>query len=162
MRSVALWCACGFLTMTAPISGQGQASKRPPHSTAVVRPLSFGTESTPELRAAADTTRAHIVIQLKAAGVLIVDRSHKPMRGAELNNFIVAHFAIVGVVGIVDSQFVVVARLLSMDGGDSLSQVRLAGSPDSAATFGDSLGHLFAPVILGRPLSSARTAADSR
>lgn len=162
MMRVALWCACGFLTMTAPISGQGQASKRPPHSAAVVRPLSFGTESTPELRAVADTTRAHIVTQLKARGVVIVDRSQRPMRGATLNNFVAAHFAVVGVVGLVDSQFVVVARLVSMDGGDSLSQVRLAGSPASAATFGDSLGNLFAPTILGRPLSDARTVADSR
>lgn len=154
--------SCLFLATIAPLSGQSPAARHAPHSTAVVRPLSIGTESTPELRAVADTTRAHIVIQLKAAGVVIVDRSKRPMRGATLNNFVAAHFAVVGVVGLVDSQLVVVARLVSMDGGDSLSQVRLAGSPASAAMFGDSLGNLFAPAILGRPLSDARTVADSR
>lgn len=152
--------ACLFLATIEPLSGQSHSVQRPPHSTAVVRPLSFGTDSTPELRAVADTTRAHIVIQLKAVGVVIVERPHRPMRGAELNKFVAAHFAIVGVVGIVDSQFVVVARLVSMD-GDSLSQVRLAGSPASAAMIGDSLGNLFAPTILGRPLD-VRTVADSR
>ncbi len=154
--------ACLFLATIAPLSGQSSAAMHPPHSTAVVRPLSFGTDSTAQLRAIADTTRAHIVVQLKAAGVVIVDRSQRPMRGAELNRFVAAHFAVVGVVGIVDSQFVVVARLVSMDGGDSLSQVRLAGSAASAAMFGDSLGNLFAPTILGRPLSDVRTVADSR
>lgn len=153
---------CLFLATSAPLSGQSHTAQRPPHNAAVVRPLAFGTDSTPELRAVADTTRAHIVIQLKAAGVVIVDHSQRPMRGAELNRFVAAHFAIVGVVGIVDSQFVVVVRLVSMDGGDSLSQVRLAGSPASAAMIGDSLGTLFAPTILGRPLSDVRTVADSR
>jgi hypothetical protein len=118
-----------------------------------VRSLSLSTEPTPLLQSVADTTRAHIVVRLKAAGVVIVDRSQRPMRGAELNNFVAAHFAIVGIVGIVDSQFVVVARLVGMDTGDSLGQVRLAGPPASAAVFGDSLGTLFAPTILGRPLA---------
>lgn len=143
-----------FLATIAPLAGQRQAAKQPPHGTAVVRPLSFGTDSTPQLQAVADTTRAHIVVRLKAAGVVIVDRSQRRMRGAELNNFVVAHFAIIGVVGIVDdSQFVVIARLASMDTGDSISQVRLTGSPASAAVIGDSLGALFAPAILGRPLA---------
>lgn len=145
--------ACLFLATIAPLAGQSQAANQALHSTAVVRPLSFGTDSTPQLEAVADTTRAHIVDRLKAAGVVIVDHSQRPMRGAELNNFVAAHFAIVGVVGIVDSQFVVVARLASMDTGDSLGQIRLAGSPASAAVFGDSLGNLFAPTILGRPLA---------
>jgi hypothetical protein len=147
-----LCCAFIFLAI-APLSGQSRAPKQPPHSTAVVRSLSLSTEPTPLLQAVADTTRAHIVVRLKAAGVVIVDRSQRPMRGAELNNFVAAHFAIVGIVGIVDSQFVVVARLVSMDTGDSLSQVRLAGPPESAAVLGDSLGTLFAPAILGRPLA---------
>ena len=139
-----LFFACGFLATIAPLSGQS-------HGTAVVRPLAFGSDSTPMLQAAADTTRAHIVVRLKAEGVLIVDRSRKPIRATDLNNFVAAHFAIVAIVGIVDSQFVVVARLASMDGGDSLRQVRLAGPLASAALFGDSLGSLFAPAILGRP-----------
>jgi hypothetical protein len=141
-----------FLATIAPLSGQSQAAKPPPHGTAVVRPLSLSTGSTPELVAIADTTRAHIVLRLKAEGVVIVDRSQR-LRGAELNKFVAAHFAIFGVVGIVDTQFVVIARLASMDTGDSLSQIRLAGSPASAAEFGDSLGTLFAPTILGRPLA---------
>jgi hypothetical protein len=141
-----------FLATIAPLSGQSQGAQQPPHGTAVVRPLSFGSDSTPQLRAVADTTRAHIVVRLKAAGVVIVDRSQR-LRGAQLNTFIAAHFAIFGVVGIVDSQFVVIARLASMDTGDSLGQIRLAGSPASAALFGDSLGTLFAPTILGRPLA---------
>ncbi|HKE89352.1 MAG TPA: nucleoside hydrolase-like domain-containing protein [Gemmatimonadales bacterium] len=141
-----------------PPSGQRQAPRRPLHSAAaggaaVVRPFSFGTASTPALHAVADTTRAHIVDRLKATGAQIVDRSHRPMRGAELNNFVAARYGIVGVVGIVDSQFVVVARLVSMDGGDSLSQVRLAGPQASAALFGDSIANLFAPTILGRPVT---------
>jgi len=141
---------CGLLVTTAPLSGQGQTPKRPSHSAAVVRPLSLGTDSTPLLQAAAETTRVHIVLRLKAAGVRIVDRSRRPLRPTDLNNFVAAQFAIIGLVGIVDSQFVVVARLASVD-GDSLDQVRLAGSPASAAVFGDSLGNLFAPTILGRP-----------
>jgi hypothetical protein len=144
--------ACLFLATIAPLSGQSRAPKQPPHSTAVVRPLSLSTDPTPLLQAVADTTRAHIVVRLKAAGVVIVDRSQR-LRGAELNHFVAAHFAIVGIVGMVDSQFVVVARLLGMDTGDSLGQVRLAGPPASAAVFGDSLGTLFAPAILGRPLA---------
>jgi hypothetical protein len=146
------FACCVFLATIAPLSGQSQAAKPPPHGTAVVRPLSFGTDSTPELRAVADTTRAHIVVRLKAAGVVIVDRSQR-LRGAELNKFVAAHYAIFGVVGIVDTQFVVIARLSSMDSGDSLGQIRLAGSLASAAVFGDSLATLFAPTILGRPLA---------
>jgi hypothetical protein len=144
--------ACVFLATIAPLSGQSQATKPPPHGTAVVRPLSLSTGSTPELQAVADTTRAHIVLRLKAEGVVIVDLSRR-LRGAELNKFVAAHFAIFGVAGIVDSQFVVVARLASMDTGDSLAQIRLAGPPASAAVLGDSLGTLFAPTILGRPLA---------
>jgi len=140
---------CGLLVTTAPLSGQSQTPKRPSHSAAVVRPLSLA-DSTPLLQAAAETTRVHIVLRLKAAGVRIVDRSRRPLRPTDLNNFVAAQFAIIGLVGIVDSQFVVVARLASVD-GDSLDQVRLAGSPASAAVFGDSLGNLFAPTILGRP-----------
>jgi hypothetical protein len=148
--------------MTAPLSGQGHTPRRPPHSAAVIRPFSLGAESTPVLQAVADTTRAHLVDRLKAAGVLIVDRSRTPVKAKDLSNFVAAHFAVVGVVGIADSQFVVVARLVTMPDGDSLSQVRLAGSLATAAVFGDSLGTLFAPTILGRPLLDARTAADSR
>ena len=144
--------ACVFLATVAPLSGQSQATKPPPHGTAVVRPLSLSTAPTAELQAVADTTRAHIVLRLKAEGVVIVDRSQR-LRGAQLNNFVAAHYAIFGVAGIVDSQFVVVARLASMDTGDSLAQIRLAGPPASAAVLGDSLGTLFAPVILGRPLA---------
>jgi hypothetical protein len=144
--------ACVFLATIAPLSGQRQATKPPPHGAAVVRPLSLGAGSTPELQAVADTTRAHIVLRLKAEGVVIVDRSQR-LRGAELNKFVAAHYAIFGVAGIVDSQFVVVARLASMDTGDSLSQIRLAGPPASAAVLGDSLGTLFAATILGRPLA---------
>ena len=141
----------GFLAAAAPLAGQGQGSELPPgHGTAMVRPLSLGTDSTPLLRSVADTTRAHIVAGLKAAGVQIVDRSQKPVQASDLTNLVVAHFAIIGVVGLVDSQFVIIARLASMD-GDSLSQVRLLGSPASAAAFGDSLAKLFAPTILGRP-----------
>ena len=145
------------LAAVVPPSVQRQALRRPLHSkavvsAAVVRPLSFGTHSTPLLRAVADTTRAHILVRLKAAGVQIVDRSQRPLKATELNNFVAAHFAIFGVVGMVDSQFVIVARLASID-GDSLGQVRLAGPPAAAAAFGDSLGTLFAPTILGRPLA---------
>ena len=143
-----------LLAAVVPLSGQSQAPKRPPHSAAVVRPLSVGTDSTPQLKALADTTRAHIVDRLKAVGVLIVDRTQRPVRVTDLNNFVAAHFAVVGVVGLADSTFVVVARLLGMPNGDSLSQARLAGPLASAAAFGDSLGTLFAPVILGHPLVS--------
>jgi hypothetical protein len=144
--------ACVFLATIAPLSGQSHATKPPPHGAAVVRPLSLSTGPTPELQAVADTTRAHIVLRLKAEGVVIVDRSRR-LRGAELNNFVAAHYAIFGVAGIVDSQYVVVARLASMDTGDSLAQIRLAGPPASAAVLGDSLGTLFAATILGRPLA---------
>ena len=150
------------LAAVVPPLVQRQAPRRPLHSkavvssavvsSAVVRPLSFGTHSTPLLRAVADTTRAHIVVRLKAAGVQIVDRSQRPLKATELNNFVAAHFAIFGVVGMVDSQFVIIARLASID-GDSLGQVRLAGPPAAAAAFGDSLATLFAPTILGRPLA---------
>lgn len=146
--------AFAFLASVAPLSGQSQAPKRAPHATAVVRPLSLGSDSTPLLKAAADTTRSHLVDRLKAVGVLIVDRTQRPVRATELNNFVAARFAVVGVVGLADSTFVVVARLLSMPNGDSLSQARLAGPLTSAAAFGDSLGTLFAPAILGHPLVS--------
>ena len=141
----------GFLAAVAPLAGQGQGSKLPPgHGTVVVRPLSLGTDSTQLLRSVADTTRAHIVVELKAAGVQIVDRSQRPVRASDLTDLVVAHFVIIGAVGLVDSQFVIIARLASSD-GDSLNQVRLLGSPASAAAFGDSLARLFAPTILGRP-----------
>lgn len=141
----------GFLATIAPLAGQGQATKPPPgYSTAVVRRLSFGTDSTPLLQAVADTTRAHIVGGLKTAGVQILDRSQRPVRASDLTNLVTAHFAIVGVVGMVDSQVVMIVRLASMD-GDSLGQVRLMGPPASAAGFGDSLAVLFAPTILRPP-----------
>ena len=98
----------------------------------------------------ADTASAHLVVGLKAAGVTIVDRSQKPVRAADLTNLVAAHFAIMGVVGMADTQFVMIVRLANMD-GDSLSQVRLLGPPQSAAAFGDSVATLFAPTILGRP-----------
>jgi len=157
-----LCLAISFFVVVVPLSGQGHAPKRAPHSAAVVRPLSLGTDSTPILRAAADTTRAHIVDRLQAAGVLIVDRSRRPVKVTDLNNFVAAHFGIVGVVGMTDSTFIIVARLIGTDAGDSLGQVHLRGSPASAALFGDSIANLFAPTILGRPVSTARTAADSR
>jgi hypothetical protein len=141
-----------FPVSFAPLSGQGQSPKPLPHSTAVVRPLSLGTNSTPQLKAVADTTRAHIVLGLKAAGVTILDRSLQPVRANDLTNLVTAHFAIVGVAGMVDTQFIMIVRLATMD-GDSLRQVRLLGPLASAATFGDSLARLFAPTILGRPLA---------
>jgi len=146
-----LCCTYGFLFTIAPLAGQGQRAKPPAdHSTAVVRPLSLGTDSTPQLQAVADTTRAHILLGLQAAGVRILDRSHSPVRATDLTSLVTAHFAIVGVVGMVDTQTVMIVRLANMD-GDSLGQVRLMGSPDSAAAFGDSLAHLFAPIILEKP-----------
>ena len=153
--------ACLFLATTAPLAGQRQAAKQPPHTTAVVRPLSLGTNPTPLLKAVADTTRAHIVLGLRAAGVTVLDRSQQPVRARDLTNLVAARFAIVGVAGMADTQFVMIVRLASM-GGDSLNQVRLIGPLASAATFGDSLAKLFAPTILGRPLSDVRTVADSR
>ena len=153
--------ACLFLATIAPLSGQSPAARHAPHSTAVVRPLSLGTNSTPLLKAVADTTRAHIVLGLQAAGVTILDRSQQPVRARDLTHLVAARFAIVGVAGMADTQFVMIVRLTSM-GGDSLNQVRLIGPLASAATFGDSLAKLFAPTILGRPLSDARTVADSR
>lgn len=140
--------ACGFLVSIAPLSGQGRAPKPVSHSTAVVRPLSLGTDSSALLRAIADTTRAHIVERLKAAGVRVIDRS-RPVQISELSTFVAAHFAVLGVVGVTDSQLVMIVRLATTD-GDSLSQVRLIGPPSSAAVFGDSLASLFAPTILGQ------------
>ena len=140
----------GFIATIAPLAGQGQATKPPlGQGTAVVRPFAVGSDSAPLLHVFADTTRAHIVTGLKAAGVHIVDRSQKPVRGADLTNLVAAHFAILGVVGTVDSQVVMIVRLATME-GDSLSQVRLMGPPASAAAFGDSLARLFAPTILGQ------------
>jgi len=144
-------CLAGaFLATFAPLSGQSKTPHPLSHSTAIVRPFSLGTDTTESLRAIADTTRAHIVDGLKAAGVQIVDRSKRPVQISELSTFVTAHFAVLGALGMADSQLVMIVRLATMD-GDSLSQVRLIGPPASAAAFGDSLAGLFAPTILGRP-----------
>lgn len=149
-RRFMLTCAC--LAAAAPLASQSQPpAPSPDHGTAVVRPFSLGPNPTPELQAFADTARAHILVRLKAAGVRIIDRSQRPVRATDLTNLVAAHFAIFGVVGTVDTQFVLVSRLASMDNGDSLSQLMLRGPPASAAAFGDSLANLFAPTILGRP-----------
>lgn len=150
-RRLRVRCAWGFLVLTAPLASQGQPPASPAdHGTAIVRPFSLGNTPTPELHAFAETTRAHIVVRLKSAGVQIIDRSQNPVRATDLTSFVAAHFAIFGIVGTTDSQFIVVSRLTSMDTGDSLSQVLLRGSPASAAAFGDSIASLFAPAILGR------------
>lgn len=139
---------CGFLVTIAPLSGQSKAPQPLAHTTAIVRPFSLGGDSTAALRGIADTTRAHLVGGLKAAGVQVIDRS-RPVQISELSTFVVAHFAVLGAVGLTDSQLVMIVRLATMD-GDSLSQVRLIGPPSSAAAFGDSLASLFAPTILGQ------------
>lgn len=149
--SLKLCLACALLVAAAPRAGLGQRATAPAnHGAVVVRPFSLGPNPTPVLQAFADSTRAHIVVGLKAAGVRILDRAQRPVRANDLTNLVAAHFAILGVVGSADSQVVLIARLATMD-GDSLNQVRLLGPPASAAAFGDSLATLFAPTILARP-----------
>ena len=146
-----LLLACSLLVAIRPLAGQGHAPPAPSdHGTAVVRPFSLGNAPSPQLQAAAETTRAHIIVGLKAAGVQVLDRSQKPVRATDLTNLVVSHFAVFGAVAMADTQLVLVSRLSSMDNGDSLSQVMLRGSTASAAAFGDSLAALFAPTILGR------------